>query len=311
MANITFEQQDYPNVQGETVLDTLLQQRIELPYGCRSGVCQACLMQCTQGQPGRTAQQGLSSQQQAQGYFLPCSCVPTTDLTVQRPPLACRYHSKILATDQLTANVLRLRFSSPIPFQPGQSLQLNINNVQRRYSIASVPPQQAYIEVHIECRPSGQFSHLAQQLQVGDPILLSSAHGDCTYNAVSAQQPLLLIGHNTGLAPLYGLAQQALQHGHQADINLIHACQPQQFYLESELRTLAQQYPQFHLHQLPLFDNPTAEIATYLKLNWPQLQLQRLWLAGSEPLLNAVAKSAFIQGAKRQQIHIEAFSSTH
>ena len=68
---------------GEVVLDGLLRSGAYVPYQCRTGSCQTCMMQATEGVPPRTAQVNLSEAQCADRYFLACACVPDGDLAVR------------------------------------------------------------------------------------------------------------------------------------------------------------------------------------------------------------------------------------
>ncbi|QIZ75442.1 2Fe-2S iron-sulfur cluster-binding protein [Ferrimonas lipolytica] len=310
MAKVNYQQRKIDVHQNDSVLTALLEQGIEIPYGCRAGICQACLMQCTAGNILPAAQQGLTQQQKEDGYFLACSCFPQSDITIRRPDIACRYESTVVDVEQLTAQVLRLRLTSPIPFQPGQSLLVSINGTQRRFSIASSPPMQAYIELHIECRPSGLFCHQAQKLNQGDKVKVSSANGDCIYQSSSPEQSLLLVGSLTGLAPLIGLIQKALAFGHKGDINLIHICENNQFYYQQELRNLALKHQNLNIHRLTASDMITADFSSLLKESWSQLQQHQLYFAGSKGLIKQLARQAFLQGAKQQQLHIEPFTAS-
>ena len=42
--------------EGETVLDALLRQGVEMPFSCKGGVCHTCLLQCTEGPVEPSAQ---------------------------------------------------------------------------------------------------------------------------------------------------------------------------------------------------------------------------------------------------------------
>ena len=73
--------------EGETVLDALLRQGVEMPFSCKGGVCHTCLLQCTEGRVEPSAQRGLPEHLQRMRYLLPCLCHPTGAMTL-RPPQA-------------------------------------------------------------------------------------------------------------------------------------------------------------------------------------------------------------------------------
>jgi ferredoxin/truncated hemoglobin YjbI len=70
---------------GETVLDAFLRGGVEIPFSCRGGVCHVCLRRCDEGRIPVRAQRGLSEEQTAAGYFMPCKCIPVGDMRISAP----------------------------------------------------------------------------------------------------------------------------------------------------------------------------------------------------------------------------------
>ncbi|WP_028117745.1 2Fe-2S iron-sulfur cluster-binding protein [Ferrimonas senticii] len=305
MPIIEYQQQCYALKDGDNLLQGLLDAGAPVPHSCRSGVCQSCMVQVLKGSPEPKAQLGLTPQQKQLGMMLACQCHPQQDLSIDLPQRACRFPARKLAAEWLADDVLQLRLSSPIPFIPGQSIQLDVNGRQRRFSIASVPPKQSYIELHIEHRLSSDLCQQLFTLSDGAELLISHAQGQCVYDPTSPRQPLLLIGVHTGLAPLYGLAQHALQQGHQADIRLIHFYRGASCYLQQPLRTLAQQHPNLDVQLLPL-DSMASRINDWLPTN-SELHHSQAFLAGQAPLLEPLARQLFIAGVARKHLHLEGF----
>ena len=62
-----------------TILETALDQDIDLPFSCLSGLCTACSGICTSGQVKMTEEEGLSASEQAAGYVLTCEGHKLTD----------------------------------------------------------------------------------------------------------------------------------------------------------------------------------------------------------------------------------------
>ena len=56
-----------------------------LPYSCRAGMCGSCKVMLEQGDVEQTCQDGLSDQEQQQGYILSCCCIPLTDVVISHP----------------------------------------------------------------------------------------------------------------------------------------------------------------------------------------------------------------------------------
>ena len=74
---------------------------------------------------------------------------------------------------------------------------------------------------------------------IGERVSVLGPSGDCFYVPGKEEQPLLLVGTGTGLAPLYGILRDALRHGHRGPIHLFHgALHKGGLYLVEELRRL-------------------------------------------------------------------------
>lgn len=63
----------------QTVLDSALEQGIELPYSCKGGVCSTCRCKLTQGEVEMGAQFALEDYEIARGFILPCQSYALTD----------------------------------------------------------------------------------------------------------------------------------------------------------------------------------------------------------------------------------------
>ncbi|MBL7858731.1 MAG: ferredoxin--NADP reductase [Cyclobacteriaceae bacterium] len=62
-----------------TILATALDQGIDLPYSCQSGLCTACRGKALSGQVKLDEEEGLSQSERAEGYVLTCVGHPLTD----------------------------------------------------------------------------------------------------------------------------------------------------------------------------------------------------------------------------------------
>lgn len=62
-----------------TILETALDQGIDLPYSCQSGLCTACRGKALSGTVKLDEEEGLSQSERAEGYVLTCVGHPMTD----------------------------------------------------------------------------------------------------------------------------------------------------------------------------------------------------------------------------------------
>lgn len=63
----------------ETILEKGLDEDIDLPFSCQSGLCTACRGKCLSGKVKMDESEGLSDAELEEGYVLPCVSHPLTD----------------------------------------------------------------------------------------------------------------------------------------------------------------------------------------------------------------------------------------
>ena len=69
----------------ETLLEQGENAGLVLPYSCRAGMCGSCKVMLEEGQVTETCQDGLSDEEQQQGYILSCCSTPLTDVVIRHP----------------------------------------------------------------------------------------------------------------------------------------------------------------------------------------------------------------------------------
>ncbi len=66
----------------QLLLDQAEQAGIAIPFSCRGGKCGRCKVKLVEGEVLRLNNEGLSDDEQNDGYILACSCIPLSDITV-------------------------------------------------------------------------------------------------------------------------------------------------------------------------------------------------------------------------------------
>jgi len=64
-------------------LDSLREQGVELPFGCKYGGCITCAAKLTAGEVDQRRQVALNNRQITDGYVILCVARPTTDITLE------------------------------------------------------------------------------------------------------------------------------------------------------------------------------------------------------------------------------------
>ncbi len=321
MTRIKFDDQIFESENEETVLQTLLRNNVQMPYGCKTGACQCCLMRSIDNSPPAESQVGLKDTQQKQNYFLPCICKPENDMSVELPNTKnVWFESDVIEKRYLSENVILLKLKSkePLAFFAGQFVNLRRHDgIIRSYSISNIHNAEHELEFHIRILPNGNFSRwVADELEIGMPLSFSHAQGSCHYVEGKLEQSLLLIGTGTGLAPLYGILQDALFHEHYGEIHLFHGSRDASgLYMENELTQLAQKYPNFYYTPCLTGDNLDFETYTKGRANqiafdkFQKLNGWRVFLCGQPEMVLQSKRTAYLQGASLKEIYIDPFSS--
>lgn len=312
------QQRDIHSRAAETVLDALLRQGISIPFSCRSGVCHVCIQQCRHGDIPPAAQRGLPADLARDRYFLPCQCIPAGNMHIA-PPAGLFQTTLVHAKEMLSSHVCKILIEPPSDFayKAGQFINLRRpDGVTRSYSLASLPDEDYFLELHVQRMNGGVMSNwLIDDLMAGDCIEIQNAEGDCHYKAASQHHPLLLIATGTGLAPLFGVVRDALHNRHKSEIHLYHGGRStDRFYLREQLKQLEQSHSNFHYHECMSGTSTVpgnVHTGRAHEIAFAQHQDIRHWhvyLAGLAEMVDSATLLAARHGAAPHDIFSDAFT---
>jgi CDP-4-dehydro-6-deoxyglucose reductase len=316
MATIQYEERSFAVTAGETTLDCLLRNGVAVSHSCKAGACQSCMIKCTAGEIPESAQKSLKDTLRAQGYFLACSHKPASDITVSLAGSDQRTQARICGLESLNSTVMRVRLQTdkPLDYFAGQFVGLfREDGLARSYSLASLPHENE-LELHVRKIPGGAMSgwlHTAARLET--PVWLQGPSGNCFYTPGNTSEPLLLAGAGTGLAPLYGIARDALHQGHTGQVWLFHgALTPDGLYLTEELAALEKTYSNFHYVRSVLRDEggcgaEVGELDKCILAKFKSLAGWKGYVCGDPALVNLLRKKLFLGGMASKAIYADAF----
>ena len=66
------------NMEGKTILEAALQEKIEVPYSCQGGVCSSCIARVEEGTATMETNQILSDEEVEEGLILTCQAIVTS-----------------------------------------------------------------------------------------------------------------------------------------------------------------------------------------------------------------------------------------
>ena len=316
MATIEFDGRKYSLAEQESVLDALLRNGVKAAHSCKAGSCGSCMMRATHGDLPVKSQSGLKDSWKVQRYFLSCVCRPEADLGVTKVGADAQLGAIITALELLSPDVLRvrLRCDGDISFRAGQYVTIVQDcGLARSYSIANLPDE-GELELHVRKIAAGKMSGWFHgEARVGDRVSVLGPSGECFYVPGSPEQPLLLAGTGTGLAPLYGILRDALRHGHRGPIHLFHgALHTGGLYLVDELRRLAGLHA--HVEYTPAVLNgersdalEVGSIDQVVLKRFPKLSGWRGYVCGDPTLVQMLKKKLFLCGMASRDIYADAF----
>lgn len=309
-----------------SVLEALEGKNFRIPFSCRAGVCHSCMMQVDESDDGDVhqallndngfllSQQGLSANQVAQGYFLPCCCYPSKDMDVKDKDATEVKQGRVSSKKSLSDSVLALSLEVDFRWFPGQYITLWHDAFQgRSYSIASRHDHNKTIELHIKRHDLGLVSRwVHDDLHEGDNIKLSSPLGNCFYTDEHNDKPLLMACTGTGLAPLYGILLEALAQQHTAPIYLYAAGgDPSHLYYQDELMALAKEHPNVHYIRTVRREAEDGmledDVVNLIKERHPKLNGWKIFLCGGPTMIKTLQRQCFFNGASISDILVDAF----
>lgn len=277
------------------------------------------MMHAASGDIPEQAQNGLKDTLKVQGYFLACVCRPEHDMEIRQANVeSLRHCATVSAMERMNANIMRLRLrpTRPFDYQAGQFINLLHGDVARSYSLASLPGEDE-LELHVRHVPDGRVSSwVHQQLRLNDSVEFHGPAGDCFYVPGRPEQPLLLIGTGTGLAPLYGILRDAIERRHTGEIRLFHgSLHSDGLYLVEALQRLAAMYDNIHyipcvLHGEAPPGGAVGAIDDVVMQFLPNLTGWRAYLCGDPEIVRRLQSKIFLAGASMQEIHADAFTFT-
>ena len=312
---------------GQMVLDAALAAGLNLPHSCKSGHCSSCRARLLAGEieyPNGTPL-GLTAEEAGSGQVLLCQARPLTDLVVEArlvanvadveiKTLPCRIaRLKRLAPDVMQV-LLRLPSVETLRFQPGQYLDVLLEDGGRRsFSIASPPHDAELIELHARHVAGGGFTEqLFNTLKVGALLQIEGPIGQFVYRA--GTRPLLLIAGGTGFAPAKSILRHVLEQRIERPIHFYWGARtPRDLYEEARVLEWARKYPHLKFSAV-LSDAGAADdtrergfVHEAVLARHPDLTLFDIYAAGPPAMVEAIRARFPPAGARAEALYFDSF----
>ncbi|QSE89432.1 2Fe-2S iron-sulfur cluster binding domain-containing protein [Rhodococcus pseudokoreensis] len=303
---------DVTVAEDQSILDAALRANEWLPHSCTQGTCGTCKLKvlCGEVNHNESPEYTLTAGERADGLVLGCMATPRSDLTVEPlggtgddgvPHFPLRdYDATVVVLEDIAANTRRLvvELDTPMLFNAGQYAELIVpeHNVGRQYSMANPPTETRRLEFHVKLTPEGLATErwIFGPMQVGDRLSLRGPLGQ--FNLVKEQdEPAILIGGGTGLAPLKSIVQHALAERLVPELYLYHGGRRQEDLYDVEFfRGLAREHEHFHYRPAlseEQWDGAMGMVTDVVLDDFSSCKGMSAYLCGPPPMVEAAVKA--------------------
>ncbi|HSE72159.1 MAG TPA: benzoate 1,2-dioxygenase electron transfer component BenC [Nocardioidaceae bacterium] len=312
----------------QTVADASYRSRINIPLDCRDGACGTCKAFCESGEydGGTYIDDALTADEAGQGYVLPCSMKPRSDLVLQiastsavAKTQAASYTGTLTALERLSPTTVSLGVEiearESLAFLPGQYVNIGVPGTEesRSYSFSNAPDDKE-LTFLVKLTPGGVMSqYLTDRAAVGDELTLTGPKG--SFFLRETGRPVLLLAGGTGLAPILSILRKLRGEGSTRPVHLVYGVSTDDDLVEMDtLRELAASIDSFtwdHCVADPDSSAPNKGYVTGLigpeHLHGGDVAV---YLCGPPPMVEAVRKHFADEGVEPTGFYYEKFALT-
>lgn len=211
---------NFPQADGQTILDAAAHSGVALPYSCKTGRCSTCKCKVLKGEShAKSDELGLTDAERADGWVLSCVRTATTELTIEVEdltgvilPKVQTQPARIVSLERLAPDILRVKFRLPptsdFSYLPGQYIDvIGPGGVRRSYSVANAPAIDKQLELHIRSVEGGVMSgYWFDSAKVNDLVRLNGPLGSFFLRPLRGLH-LVFLATGTGIAPVKSMLE--------------------------------------------------------------------------------------------------------
>ncbi|MGE0283009.1 MAG: benzoate 1,2-dioxygenase electron transfer component BenC [Rhizobiaceae bacterium] len=310
----------------ELVMDAAFRQKINIPMDCRDGVCGTCKCHCEKGEYelGFYLEEAMTEDEAAARKVLTCQMKPQSDCVVAVPAssIICKtgaetVKGEVISVDALstTSFGLRVKLAKPIPFLPGQFVNIGVPGTDRHrsYSFSSAPGA-SEASFLIRNLPGGVMSTwLGQRASPGDAVELTGPMGAFYLRPI--ERPQLWLAGGTGLAPFLAMLEKVAEEGTEQPIRLYYAVTRGADLVELErVRTLADRIENVSIVTILAAEEEEHERKGFVTNHLGPADFNNgdidVYLCGPPPMVEAVRQHMTALGVAPVSFRFEKFNPT-
>lgn len=237
------------------------------------------------------------------------------------------FQSEVVSTVNLCDNVKHITFKpqreARFEFTPGQFIMIHFPNdegveLNRSYSIASIPGEDEGYALCVKRVDFGKGSTLLHNLKVGDTIKTSGPFGRFTLRDADPEH-LFMVATGTGIAPFRSMRDQIAAEIQKRHVHLLMGVRyPEELLYDDEWRALAAQHDNFTYHAIvsrprpeDQWDGPVGYVSAFI----PELEHHIIpeqtvaYLCGVPEMIDSMRTIFLDKGLNRRVVRTEKFAS--
>lgn len=310
---------------GETLLDAAERQGINLPYGCRNGMCGSCAGTLVSGRVDYPEEAQEAMEGRPDDQCLTCQAVALSDVSlvihevesakeIEIRTLPCKVDEKERLADDVERIYLKLPEGERLQFLAGQYLDFLLEDGRRRaFSIANAPHDDQRIELHIRHVPGGEFTeYVFDQMEVGDVLSIEAPKGGF-YLREESERPLIMMAGGTGFAPLKSIIEHAFHMGIERPLHLYWGVRSAaDLYLPDLPLQWAEE--KGFLQYTPVLSEPGADwsgrsgwVHEAVVADYPDMSAFDLYMSGPPPMVFAGKEAFLAAGLSESHMYSDVF----
>lgn len=313
----------------ETILDAAMRQNIDLPYGCRGGVCGCCAGHIVKGEiyyddePIALEDDDINADQQALFCIaktranLEISIEEIEDLSqIQVKTLSCHVSAKNKLCHDVISLQLTLDDNERLQYLAGQYIEFILEDGKRRaFSIANAPHKDNKLELHIRHVDGGIFTDfLFESMPEHSGLKIQGPLGSF-YLHERRNRPIIMMGGGTGFGPLKAMIEHIEHVGFDQKIYLFMGVRAlRDLYMNEMVTHWVAKNP--NLIFTPVLSDPMSEdnwrgetgfVHQAVSKQFTDLSAFDIYISGPPPMVNAAVDAFIQQGAEKANMFSDAF----
>ncbi|WP_426575790.1 FAD-binding oxidoreductase [Xenorhabdus stockiae] len=205
-----------------TILEQAENNGHSLKNGCRLGACRVCKLKLLSGDIEYTVGNkiGLTKKELDDNYFLPCCAIAKSNIVCEadgdNKTFSDTKEGAVICDITRTPGITVIRFKlskrSKMDFIPGQYIGIEVPNGKcRYYSVANIPKDDGYVEIHVAKNKNGVFSDvICEKLKVNDVLWIYGPYGDFISDYHDEVRDIVFVATGTGFAPIKSIIESGV-----------------------------------------------------------------------------------------------------